>query len=291
MATILATIAVLVFALVTVVLVAGPATAGPVVPAVPTAADALAAINALPPTPNTAWGIDPSSGQLVLTVSSAAPPTGAARLAGLAQRFGEAIRVERTSRPITEQYSPLDPSTGLLLGGDEISDGKILCSVGFNVVSDGQAYVLTAGHCTAGLPQWQNVGPSVLSAFPDTDYGLIRNDTTLPRGDVDLHDGTMQPITSAATPTVGEQVCASGRTTQVTCGQVLAVDQTVDYGNGDVVRDLIKTNVHTDHGDSGGSLFHGSTGLGMVSGGDGTTDYFQPLVPILTTRNLALATP
>jgi streptogrisin D len=47
--------------------------------------------------------------------------------------------------------------------------------------------------------------------------------------------------------------------------------------------------VHTDHGDSGGPLFDGETGLGTVSGGDGTTDYFQPLPPILTGYGLDLA--
>lgn len=275
-------------ALVTAFFVPGMAAAGP---AAPTAADALAVINALPPTPNTAWGIDPSGGQLVVTMSSATPAAGAARLAAVAQRLGSAVRVEHTDRAITEQYDPLDPSSGPLLDGDQINDGKIICSAGFNVVSDGQAYLLTAGHCTAGLPDWQGVGPSVASAFPNTDYGLIRNDTTFPRGDVDLYDGTVQPITSAGTATVGEQVCASGQTTQVTCGQVLAVGVTVDYGNGDVVHDLIKTSVHTDHGDSGGPLFHGSVGLGTVSGGDGTTDYFQPLAPVLAAEDLELAVP
>jgi hypothetical protein len=72
---------------------------------------------------------------------------------------------------------------------------------------------------------------------------------------------------------------------------VLAVDVTVDYGDGDVVRGLIKTSVHTDHGDSGGPLFHGATGLGTVSGGDGTTDYFQPLAPALAAYGLELAAP
>jgi streptogrisin D len=291
---ILATAAAGVFALVTVVLVPGWAVAGP---AAPTAEEAWAAVDALPPTPNTAWGMDPATGQLVVTVSDAAPAAGAARMLDVARQFGRAVRVERTAKPIVEQYGIvgrdgiLDPSSSTLFGGDEISDGKIICSAGFNVVSDGQAYLLTAGHCTAGMPDWQGVGPSVVSAFPKTDYGLVRNDTTWPRGDVDLYDGTVQPITSVGTATVGEQVCASGQTTQVTCGRVLAVNQTVDYGNGDVVRGLIKTSVHTDHGDSGGPLYHGSTGLGTVSGGDGTTDYFQPLGTALAAYGLDLAVP
>lgn len=275
-------------ALVTVALVPGFAAAGP---AAPTATAALAAVNALPPTPNTAWGIDKATGQLAVTVSKAAPSAGAARLLDLARRFGQAIRVEHTDLPITEQAGILAPSSGPLLGGNEMSDGRIICSAGFNVIAGGQPYVLTAGHCTQGLPDWQGIGPSVVSAFPSTDYGLIRNDATWPRSDVDLYNGTVQPITAVGTPTVGEQVCASGQTTQVTCGQVLAVDQTVDYGNGAVVYGLIKTSVHTDHGDSGGSLFHGSTGIGTVSGGDGTIDYFQPLAPAMAAYGLVLAAP
>jgi hypothetical protein len=273
-------------------LLPGWAAAGP---AAPTAAAALAAINALPPTPNTAWGIDPGTGQLMVTVSRAAPALGVARLLVVAGGFGDAVRVDRSTLPLTEQdlpgpFSPND-TDGVLLGGDAISDGKIICSAGFNVLRHGRPYVLTAGHCTAGLPDWQDVGPSSVSAFPGSDYGLIENEDAYARGDVDLYDGTAQPITSVGTPAVGEKVCVSGQTTQVTCGQVLAVDQTVDYGDGDVVHGLVKTNVHTDHGDSGGPLFDGSTGLGVVSGGDGSIDYFQPIAPAIDAYDLRLALP
>jgi streptogrisin D len=264
-------------------------------PALPTARAVLAVVNALPPTPNTAWGIDPATGQLVVTVAKAAPAAGAARLTALASEFGGVMRVVHSNRSFSEQglADPLGPrdTNDLLLGGDEISNGKIICSAGFNVVRHGQPYLLTAGHCTAGLPAWQNIGPSVVSAFPSSDYGLIRDDSADARGDVDLYDGTVQPITEVGTAAVGEQACASGQTTEVTCGEVTAVDQTVDYGSGDVVHGLIKTNVHTDHGDSGGSLFDGSTGLGTVSGGDGDVDYFQPLAPALAAYGLELAIP
>jgi streptogrisin D len=272
--------------------VPGRAAAGP---ATPSAAAALAAVDALPPTPNTAWGIDPATGQLLVTISRAAPVAGAARLAGLTGRFGGVLRVEYTDRPIVEQdlRDPLAPlaSGDRLLGGNEISDGRIICSAGFNVVKDDRSYLLTAGHCTADLTDWQGVGPAVVSVFPESDYGLIRDDSADPQGAVNLYDGTVQPIRSVGTATVGMKVCASGKTTKVTCGKVTAVDQTVDYGDGNVVYGLIRTDVHTDHGDSGGSLFNGSVGLGVVSGGDGTTDYFQPLGAALTAYGLSLATP
>jgi streptogrisin D len=250
---------------------------GPVTAALTAVDSALADVAALPPTPNTAYGLGPD-GRVVLTVSDAAPAAGAARLLALARRLGAAVTVEHAAGPLTEQ----------LLGGDKISDGSILCSVGFAVTRGVQSYVLTAGHCTAGLPRWQGVGPSVSSRFPGTDYGLVRDDSAQAEGAVDQYDGTMQPITGVGTPTVGEKVCASGMATGVTCGEVLAVGQTVDYGDGAVVHGLVKTNVHTDHGDSGGPLYDGSTGLGTVSGGDGTTDYFQPLAPVLAAENLDL---
>jgi hypothetical protein len=253
----------------------------------PTGPAALAAVNNMPPTPNTAWGLDPTTGQLLLTVSDAAPAAGVARLLAVANQFGPAVRVTRIHQPLSEQRL-LD---GVVLGGDSINDTKIVCSAGFNVVRDNTTYLITAGHCTQGLPAWSGIGPSVVSQFPGADYGLIRDDDVFAPGAVDRYDGTTQPITSAGTATVGEHVCASGQTTKVTCGQVVAVDQTVDYGDGAVVHGLIETDVHTDHGDSGGPLFDGPIGLGTVSGGDGTTDYFQPLPPVLAAYGLDLAAP
>jgi len=259
---------------------------GGVAAASPQAPSALAAIDALPPTPNTAWGLDPATGQLRLTISDAAPAAGVARLLAVAQRFGPAVRTTRIHRPLTEQRLV----DGIMLDGDSINDTKIVCSDGFNVVRDGVRYLITAGHCTQNLPAWAGIGPSVVSSFPGTDYGLVRNDEdVIAPGAVDRYDGTTQPIETAGTATVGEHVCASGQTTRITCGQVIAVDQTVDYGDGQVVRGLIETDVHTDHGDSGGPLFDGTVGLGTVSGGDGTTDYFQPLPPVLAAYGLRLA--
>jgi streptogrisin D len=203
----------------------------------------------------------------VLTVSDVAPADGAARLLAAAARYGDQVRVRHTSKPFTRQ----------VLDGGEITTGQIICSAGFNVHSGGQNYLITAGHCTQGLPSWQGIGPSVDSSFPGTDYGLIRNDSSDAPGSVDLYDGSTQRITGAGSASVGEQVCKSGRTTGLTCGTVQALNQTVNYGGGDVVYGLIQTDVYSDHGDSGGALFDGGTALGTVSGGDSTTDFFQPV--------------
>ncbi|HEX4225354.1 MAG TPA: S1 family peptidase [Pseudonocardiaceae bacterium] len=237
--------------------------------------------NALPPTPNTAWGIDPRSHQVVLTLAEQAPADGTQRLLATAQRYGDMVKVVRVPGAFSEQ----------VLGGDQIRTSDIICSAGFNVTKGDQDYVITAGHCTQGLPNWRGLGPSVSSNFPTTDFGLIRNGSGDAPAAVDRYDGTEQPITSVGTATVGQAVCASGMATGVTCGQVTAIDQTVDYGDGDVVDGLIQTNVHTDHGDSGGPLFAGSVGLGTVSGGDGTTDFFQPLTVTLATLGVNLVEP
>jgi streptogrisin D len=236
---------------------------------------------ALPPTPNTAWGIDQQHHQFVLTLAQQAPESGVQRLLATAARYGDMVKVVRVPGAFSEQ----------VLGGDQIRTSEVLCSAGFNITKDDVDYVLTAGHCTQGLPYWRGLGPSVSSNFPNTDFGLIRNESGDAPAAIDRYDGTEQPITSFGTATVGEAVCASGMTTGITCGQVTAVDQTVDYGNGDVVNGLIQTNVHTDHGDSGGPLFAGSAGLGTVSGGDGTTDFFQPLSVALATLGANLVEP
>jgi streptogrisin D len=216
--------------------------------------------------PNTSWGVDTSANQVVLTISHAAPADRAAELVQTAQRFGDRVRVQRSTGQLTEH----------VYDGQEISTGQILCSAGFNVVKGGTKYIVTAGHCTRRLPYWQGIGPSTSSRFAGTDYGLIRN-------------GYGQPITSAGNAYVGEQVCKSGRTTYLTCGTVQALNQTVNYGNGDVVYGLIQTNVRSDHGDSGGPLFDGSTALGTVSGGDNVTDYFQPVTAALSYYGVTLA--
>lgn len=253
-----------------------PASAAPGSPAL---VAAKAALDRVHDVPNTAWGIDPAMHQVVVTISDAAHGPGMAALRSAIASLGSAVRVKHTAKPLTTQ----------VYDGDEISTGSIICSAGFNVTSGGQQYIVTAGHCTQGGPYWQGIGPSVDSSFPGTDYGLIRNDSGDGPGAVDLYDGTAQPITQAGDAYVGEQVCKSGRTTGLTCGTVTALDQTVNYGNGEVVYGLIETDVYSDHGDSGGALFDGSTALGTVSGGDSTTDYFQPVTAALDAYGVSLA--
>jgi streptogrisin D len=102
---------------------------------------------------------------------------------------------------------------------------------------------------------------------------------------VNLYNGTTQDIAGSGTPTVGQTVRRSGSTTGVRSGTVLGLNATVNYAEGSV-SGLIYTSVCAQRGDSGGSLFAGSTALGLTSGGSGNCTiggrtYFQPVTEAL----------
>ena len=97
----------------------------------------------------TAWGVDPRTNQVVLTVTSAAPAAEAATLLATAKRYGSAVKVQRSGVGYTPQ----------LQGGDAIyTDTGGRCSAGFNTTGG----VVTAGHCTAGFPSWTVSGGGYL---------------------------------------------------------------------------------------------------------------------------------
>src|SRR6185437_7807193 len=193
---------------------------------------------------------------------------------------GDGARLEHVSGVFTTRIA----------GGDAIYMGQFVCSLGFNVRnSAGTNYFLTAGHCGniastfySNSSHTTTLGTRVESRFPGDDYAMIRytNTTITKTGGVDLYSGT-QDITRAANPTVGQSVRRSGRTTHVHSGTVTGLNATVNYAEG-TVTGMIRTNVCAEGGDSGGSLFAGSTALGLTSGGSGNcssggTTFFQPV--------------
>ncbi|CAM5721419.1 DNA polymerase III subunit alpha OS=Streptomyces albaduncus OX=68172 GN=FHS32_006391 PE=3 SV=1 [Streptomyces griseoloalbus] len=145
-------------------------------------------------------------------------------------------------------------------GGDAITGNGGRCSLGFNVTKGGEPHFLTAGHCTEGISTWSDssgnvIGENAASSFPDDDFGLVKYTADVAHpSEVNLYDGSSQPISGAAEATVGMQVTRSGSTTQVHSGTVTGLDATVNYGNGDIVNGLIQTDVCAEPGDSGGSL-------------------------------------
>jgi streptogrisin D len=223
-------------------------------------------------TPGTAFAVDPVSNQVVVTADSTVTGAKLALVKSIVAKLGDKARLETTAGKISIEIS----------GGDAIYVSGARCSLGFNVRSGSTYYFLTAGHCTNIGSSWSNgsttLGTRAGTSFPGNDYGIVRYTTS----SVTI-SGTVgsQDITSAGTPAVNSTVYRRGSTTGIHSGRVQALNTTVNYSQGSV-SGLIRTSVCAEPGDSGGSLYAGTTALGLTSGGSGNcssggTTYFQPV--------------
>jgi streptogrisin C len=235
----------------------------------------------------TSWYVDPVSNSVVVSA------TDDAAAAAFAAGQG-AVRIEHVNaRPV-----PLAD----LRGGDKIttSEGG-RCSVGFNATSGATRYVITAGHCTklggtwAG-PDGSTIGPVADSSFPGHDFGLVEvtSSSWKQTHDIDTDSGYLT-VTGTEPAVVGSSVCRSGSTSGYHCGRVQAINETVNYGGGDVVRGLTRTDICAEAGDSGGPFVSGTQAQGTLSGGSGGCllggqSYFQPIAEVLSTHGLTLLT-
>lgn len=229
--------------------------------------------------PGTSWAVDPVSNKVIVTADRTVDGAAWDRLGAVVDALGGKAELKKSAG----EFKPF------IAGGDAIWGNGGRCSLGFNVVKDGEPYFLTAGHCTEAISSWSDaqggaeIGTNAGSDFPGNDFGLVKYTSDTPHpSEVDLYNGSTQPITGAAEATVGMTVTRSGSTTQVHDGQVTALDATVNYGNGDIVEGLIQTTVCAEPGDSGGSLFAGDKAIGLTSGGSGDCTsggetFFQPV--------------
>jgi streptogrisin D len=228
-------------------------------------------------TPGTAFAVDPVSNQVVVTADSTVTGAKLAAVKATVAKLGDSARLETVAGKLSTFIS----------GGDAIYVSGARCSLGFNVRSGSTYYFLTAGHCTNIGATWTNgsttLGTRYGTSFPGNDYGIVRytNTTITKSGTVGSQD-----ITSSGTPAVGSTVYRRGSTTGVHSGRVTALNSTVNYAEGSV-SGLIRTTVCAQPGDSGGSLYSGTTALGLTSGGSGNCSsggitYFQPVVEPLS---------
>ncbi len=242
--------------------------------------------------PGTAWWLDPATNQVVVSVDSTVTGAKLDRVKAAAARTNGAVRIEAEAGVLSTRIS----------GGEAIyAQGGGRCSLGFNVRSGSTYYFITAGHCTNIAANWySNSGQTSLlgtragSSFPGNDYGIVRysNQSVVQPGNVYLYNGTYRDITGSGSAYVGQSASRSGSTTGVRSGSVQALNATVNYAEGQV-RGLIRTNICAQPGDSGGSLFSGSTALGLTSGGSGNcttggTTYFQPVGPVLSAYGVSV---
>ncbi|MBP0933569.1 S1 family peptidase [Streptomyces sp. KCTC 0041BP] len=235
----------------------------------------------------TAWHTDPATGTLVVSADSTVSEASLAKIRREAGADAAALRIERIPGKLTK----------LVSGGDAIYATSWRCSLGFNVRSGSTYYALTAGHCTDGAGTWWSdsartavVGSTVGSSFPTNDYGLVKyaSNTPVPPGTVGSQD-----ITSAVDPTLNMSVSRRGSTTGIHSGTVTGLNATVNYGGGDIVYGMIRTNVCAEPGDSGGPLYSGARAVGLTSGGSGNcssggTTFFQPVVEALSAYGVSV---
>ena len=92
---------------------------------------------------------------------------------------------------------------------------------------------------------------------------------------------------------VGTRVYRSGSTTGLHSGTVTGLNATVYYWSGETVYGMIETNVCAEPGDSGGPLFRGNYGLGLLSGGSGDCSeggdtYYQPVTEVTSRYGVSI---
>ncbi|WP_129309931.1 S1 family peptidase [Streptomyces sp. L2] len=232
--------------------------------------------------PGTSWATDPVSDKVVVTADRTVSTAQWSKLSQVVAGLGGKAELKRSKGT----FKPF------VAGGDAITGSGGRCSLGFNVVKDGQPYFLTAGHCTEAISSWSDssgavIGQNAQSSFPGNDFGLVKYTAgTDHPSEVDLYNGSAQQITGAAEATVGMKVTRSGSTTHVHDGTVTGLNATVNYSEG-TVSGLIQTDVCAEPGDSGGSLFSGSNAIGLTSGGSGDCTsggetFFQPVTEALS---------
>lgn len=234
--------------------------------------------------PGTSWSVDPRGDHVVVTADRTVTGAKLDTLNRAVKGLGDAVRFRKSPG----EFKPF------IAGGDAIYDGGTRCSLGFNVVKDGQPYFLTAGHCGVRLKSWSEysggpvIGSVKAATFPGHDYALVKytDASAAPASAVDLYAGGTQPITQAGEAAVGQSVQRSGSTSHVRSGTVTGLNATVNYQEGSV-SGLIQTDMCAEPGDSGGALFSGSTALGLTSGGNGDCTkggetFFQPVTSALS---------
>jgi streptogrisin B len=247
---------------------------------------------------------EPEDEENSVTTSHTSPRRNRTRRAGLFAALAGLLAVATAWAPgaaaATSPASPADrapvrttpaPST-TLSPGDPIYSGGTRCTLGFNVTDGEDVFILTAGHCTSAGSYWYAdpqgtvpIGPTVLSSFPGNDFGLIRYE----------NPGLTSPGEyTAASAYVGEQVYTVTPGTGTHSGTVTGLNATVNYGGGNIVYGLIRTNVCFEGSSSGVPLLGaGGRALGIASGGSGTcssggTSYFQPVTEALASADLTL---
>ncbi|GAA1710216.1 S1 family peptidase [Fodinicola feengrottensis] len=229
------------------------------------------------------WGEDTVGNTVTMTVLNGATAQARSFIAAAGVDNSTVKIVERAQQPRTFAD---------VRGGDAyfIAD-QARCSIGFSV----QGGFVSAGHCAAigsdlkAADQSTALGTFSAHQFPGHDYSLAKVTSAWTPKPLVVNDSGTLTVAGSTEAEIGAAVCKSGSTTQWTCGTLSAKDQSVQYEEG-TVTGMLQTDVHSEPGDSGGSLVAGTQAQGILSGGDSTTTYFQPINPALQALGATLVT-
>ncbi|WP_433006400.1 S1 family peptidase [Kribbella sp. CA-294648] len=237
------------------------------------------------------WSADPQTGSVVVNVQAGKRSPAVEAFVAKVSKAGPV-----TVKEVVDQ-APRTFAAGTV-GGDPYYTGNVRCSIGFSVHG---GYV-TAGHCSgagARTRGWDGSAQGVFrgSSFPGNDYAWVQIDSGWWTVPVVLGWGQTSDrlVRGSWEAPVGTSVCRSGSTTHWRCGTILAKNETVNYGNGQLFYGATKTNVCAEGGDSGGSFITGDQAQGVTSGGwgncsSGGETWFQPVNEILGAYGLRLHT-
>lgn len=239
--------------------------------------------------PGSSWSVNPKTNRVVVTTDKTVTGAKLDKVKSATSKFAGKVAMRRTDGVYRAKVS----------GGDAIWGSGSRCSLGFNVVhkNDPTKHAfLTAGHCGNAVQSWSedqagqtSLGNTTDSQFPGDDYAIV--DYTSSYSNYPSTAGGQQ-IDKAGAPTAGETVTRDGSTTGTHSGKVTALDASVQYQEG-TVNGLIQTTVCAEPGDSGGSLYSGSTAYGLTSGGSGDCTsggetFFQPVQEALQAYNVEI---
>lgn len=236
------------------------------------------------------WHVDPQAGKVVVNVVDDLRADNDVRAFLAKARQAGPVQVEEVDA------APRTFAAGTV-GGDPYYTGNARCSIGFSV----HGGFVTAGHCGsrgASVRGWDgsHIGTFQGSSFPENDYAWVGVGSGWWTVPVVLGWGTVPDrlVRGSAEAPIGASICRSGSTTRWHCGTVLAKNETVNYQQG-AVRQMTKTNVCAEPGDSGGAFISGEQAQGVTSGGwgncsSGGETWFQPVNEILGRYGLTLHT-
>ncbi|GAB2612584.1 S1 family peptidase [Kribbella endophytica] len=237
------------------------------------------------------WSTDARTGTIVVNVQAGKRSAATDAFVNKLTKAG-AITVKEVAAQAPQTFA------AGTVGGDPYYTGNVRCSIGFSV----HGGFVTAGHCSgagARTRGWDGSAQGVFrgSSFPGNDYAWVQVDSGWWTVPVVLGWGQVsdQLVRGSWEAPVGTSVCRSGSTTHWHCGTILAKNETVNYGNGQLFYGATKTNVCAEGGDSGGSFITGDQAQGVTSGGwgncsSGGETWFQPVNEILGAYGLTLHT-